>query len=325
MKSALYKIKSVIIGHAIADALGVPAEFKSREELDRRPVTDMIGYGTYNLPAGCWSDDTSMALAALDSLSTGNVDWDDIMNNFCQWVYHDKYTPTGFLFDIGITCRDAIRNYAEQRIPALDCGPSDEYSNGNGSLMRIHPFALYQYYRNDRDIELIHQASKLTHGHIRSQIACGIYTFILWELLESPSKESIRHGLEKAYSYYKSTNENKVFMRLYKNIGGIGRSAEENILTREDIKSGGYAVHTLEAAVWCLLTTDSYRECVLKAVNLGLDTDTTAAVAGGLAGALYGLNSIPADWLHKLKKIESIESLCERISIVFQTLPIDDK
>ena len=114
-------------------------------------------------------------------------------------------------------------------------------------------------------------------------------------------------------------------MRLYKNIGGIDRSAEENILTREDIKSGGYAVHTLEAAVWCLLTTDSYRECVLKAVNLGLDTDTTAAVAGGLAGALYGLNFIPADWLHKLKKIESIESLCERISIVFQTLPIDDK
>lgn len=317
MESIVSKIKSVVLGHAVADALGVPVEFKSREELDRNPVTDMIGYGTYNLPAGCWSDDTSMSLATLDSLSTGNIDWNDIMNKFCQWVYHDKYTPTDILFDIGITCSDAIRNYAEREIPALECGPSDEYSNGNGSLMRIHPFTLYQYFRNDRGIELIHLASKLTHGHIRSQIACGIYSFILWELLESPSKESIRRGLKQAYDYYKAADENNVFMRLYKNIGGLDHSNEENILSREEIKSGGYVIHTLEAAVWCLLTTDSYRECVLKAVNLGFDTDTTAAVAGGLAGALYGVESIPTDWLQKLRKRKYLEDMCKKAGEVW--------
>ena len=142
----LEAIKSVIIGHAVGDALGVPVEFCSREELDETPVTDMMGFGSYPVPAGAWSDDTGMTLAALDSLSKGTVDYDDIMENLVRWCSEDAYTPTGEMFDIGRTCLTAIRAYlATYGKPALECGLTDEHSNGNGSLMRILPFVLYAY------------------------------------------------------------------------------------------------------------------------------------------------------------------------------------
>ena len=134
MDRYLYMMKSVMIGHAVGDALGVPVEFCSREELDESPVTDMIGFGSYPVPAGAWSDDTSMTLAALDSLANGTVDYNDIMENFVRWCSEDEYTPTGEMFDIGRTCLTAIRNYlATDGKPALECGLNDEHSNGNGS------------------------------------------------------------------------------------------------------------------------------------------------------------------------------------------------
>ncbi|MBQ2667796.1 MAG: ADP-ribosylglycohydrolase family protein [Clostridia bacterium] len=312
MHTAEYKIKSVMLGHAVGDALGVPVEFTPRTVLDRTPVTDMMGYGTYNMPAGCWSDDTSMALAALDSLKAGKVDWGQIMGNFAQWVHAGRYTPTGVLFDIGGICRDAIRRFEAYPAAPLQCGPTDEYSNGNGSLMRIHPFSLYAYFCGTRDTALIHDASALTHGHLRSRIACGIYTFVLWALLDSPTKAAVQTGLAQAYGHYKTYDENRTFLRLYRDIGQIPCLAEDGTVSvdRSALRSDGYVVSTLEAAVWCLLTTDSFEACVLKAVNLGEDTDTTAAVAGGLAGALYGLSAIPADWRSQLKESTSIESLC---------------
>ena len=140
-----YKIKSVILGHAVGDALGVPVEFVSRAELDRNPVEDMEGYGTYPYPAGCWSDDTSMSIAAFDSLADDKVDWKEIMVNFGKWYYKDKYTPTGEMFDVGNTCSTAIENYFKYGKPLSFCGLTYERSNEHGSLMRIHPFALYEY------------------------------------------------------------------------------------------------------------------------------------------------------------------------------------
>ena len=107
----LEQIKAVMIGHAIGDALGVPVEFCEREELKTNPVVDMRGYGTYPVPAGSWSDDTSMSIAALDSLAKGTVNLDEIMDNFVEWVEEGKYTPTGKSFDIGRTCLQAIRAY----------------------------------------------------------------------------------------------------------------------------------------------------------------------------------------------------------------------
>ena len=124
------KIKAVMLGHAIGDALGVPVEFCKRAELDEKPVTDMVGYGTYAYPEGCWSDDTSMSLAALDSLASGKLDFDDIMVKFGEWYYDDEYTPTGEMFDVGNTCSYAIDNYFAYHKPIEECGLTGERSNG---------------------------------------------------------------------------------------------------------------------------------------------------------------------------------------------------
>ena len=310
------KIKSVIMGHVVGDALGVPVEFVSRAELDQNPVENMEGYGTYPYPAGCWSDDTSMSLAAFDSLADNKIDWEEIMVNFGKWYYKDKYTPTGEMFDVGNTCSTAIENYFKYDKPLNLCGLTDEFSNGNGSLMRIHPFALYEFVKGTFDIQNIHTASALTHAHKRAMFACGIYSFVLWELLKSPSKASIRYGLNKARRFYANDIENYQYDNLYRRIGLVGLHFEDpdtfHRFEREDIKSGGYVVHTLEAAIWCLRTTSNYKDCVLKAVNLGDDTDTVAAIAGGLAGALYGYDAIPKEWLSKIHKRRYIETMCKR-------------
>lgn len=306
MDRNLYLMKSVMIGHAVGDALGVPVEFASREELENAPVTDMEGYGTYPMPAGAWSDDTSMALAALDSLAKGRADWDEIMQNFGRWLSEDAYTPTGECFDAGRTCVSAILNYFKNKMPYNKCGESDEHSNGNGSLMRIHPFVLYAYVKElpfAEWIDLIKSASSLTHAHERSVLGCLIYAFILLHLCNEQSIGSLKLGLRRAECH----------LREYKEISHYQRIFEPDFdkLPTDEIKSSGYVVDTLEAALWCLLTTDNYKDCVLKAVNLGDDTDTVAAVAGGLAGALYGYDAIPEEWRNTLIKREYIEEMCE--------------
>lgn len=305
----LEKIKGVVIGHAVADALGVPVEFASRKELDKAPVTEMEGFGTYPVPKGAWSDDTSMSLCTLDALGKYGLDYDFIMLNFGEWYYESQFTPTGVTFDVGNTCSFAIDNYFINKTPYTTCGLNGERDNGNGSLMRICPIVLYLAEKDmeiDEKIQTVHTVSALTHAHDRSKIGCGIYAFILWELLKNPTVSAINEGLEKAAEFYKGQPELEAYSRIFEKT-----FADAN---REDIKSSGYVVHTLEAAVWCLLTTNSYRECVLKAVNLGEDTDTVAAVAGGLAGALYGYEAIPKEWREELLKREYIEELCESIS-----------
>ena len=300
-------VKAVMIGHAIGDALGVPVEFCERDELSKGPVDDMEGFGTFPVPAGSWSDDTSMSIATLDSLKLGTLNFDDIMINFGKWYYKDEFTPTGEMFDVGNTCSYAIDNYFVHKKPINSCGLDNEHSNGNGSLMRIHPIALYLHTRDDLNIEekiaIIHSTSAITHAHIRSQIACGIYSFILNETLEHPEKQSIQIGINKAFDIYKNEPE----------IGHYKRLFDSDFVGTPicNIKSSGYVVDTLEAALWCVLTTDSYSDCVLKAVNLGDDTDTVAAIAGGIAGALYGYNAIPNSWKDTLLRRDYIEQMCE--------------
>lgn len=302
------KIKAVVIGNAIGDALGVPVEFCCREELKDKPITEMVGYGSYPVPPGAWSDDTSMTIAALDSLANGSIDFEEIMDNFVKWCSCDDYTPTGEMFDIGRTCLAAIRKYlTNDNLSAVQSGLNDEYSNGNGSLMRIHPFALMAHYNRKAHTEweeFIEKASSLTHAHERSKLACKIYTLVLFHLLDDPNKDSVALALRRAECHYRDSVEYNHYIRLFD--GDFFKTAEK------EIRSTGYVVDTLEAALWCLMTTSTYAECVLKAVNLGDDTDTVAAIAGGLAGALYGYDSIPQDWRNTLIKREYIEEMCER-------------
>ena len=300
-------VKGAIFGLVVADALGVPVEFESREKLQKNPVDKMLGYGSHNVPKGTWSDDTSMVLCTLNSIAQkGKIDLVDNVLEFSKWAENGYMTPHGEVFDIGITTRTSLRNYWKSK-NVYTCGGKSDYDNGNGSLMRIIPVSLYNHFKNlskKESIRNVHEVSALTHAHERSLIACGIYDFIVSELIKSPEKSSVISALKKAEKYYSDYKEIKHYKRIF----------DEKFIDTDSslIKSSGYVVDTLEAAIWCLLNTDSYKDCVLKAVNLGEDTDTVAAVAGGLAGILYGYDSIPKEWISTLVKSDMISKLCDK-------------
>jgi ADP-ribosylglycohydrolase len=184
--------------------------------------------------------------------------------------------------------------------------------------MRIHPMALYLYmkgYSLSDALDVIKRTSKITHAHERAMLGCEIYSLVLWELLKNPSKASVKTALSKADELFSKNPEISHYKRLIHNIGGVNKgenNADNSGASIDEIKSTGYVVYTLEAAMFCLLNTESYEDCVLAAVNLGDDTDTVAAVAGSLAGALYGYEEIPPEWINTLMRLEYIESLCER-------------
>lgn len=303
-----------ILGLAVGDALGVPYEFLERRDMKKNNALDMVGFGSHNKPKGTWSDDTSMTLCLLDAITTG-IDYDDIMNNFLSWYEEGKYTADGNVFDIGITTRKAITRY-KGGIASLDSGLSGETDNGNGALMRILPISFYLYkaygrniFESENAIEIIDNITSLTHGHIRSVIASCIYISIACKLIDGLNiDEALENTNKEARLYFdkRYKEELKHYNRIFKH--------SFKTLKEEDIESSGYVVHTLEASIWCLLNTSSYKECVLKAVNLGNDTDTTAAVAGGFAGIYYGYEAIPKGWLKDLTKKEYIESLCFKFS-----------
>ena len=318
----LEEIKSVVFGHAVGDALGFPVEFFTRQELEENPVVGMLINEMYNTPKGAWSDDTSMALCALDSLSTGKLDFDNVLQKFGKWYYENEYTVAGEVIGEGNTCSLAIENYFKHNKSIYDCGINKKDMIGNGSLMRIYPFVLYLANKNisiDKKINIIHMASALTHAHQIAKISCGIYAFVLWELLESKTcnKMVICKALTKAKNYYSRNSEVDLshFNRLFNEISLVCAKCDNTALENK-ISTTGYVLDTLEASVYCLLATNSYSECVLKAVNLGDDTDSIAAIAGSVAGLLYGFNAIPKNWLCVLVKRDFIDKICNKFYYV---------
>ena len=310
------RIYDGIIGLAVGDALGVPVEFMSREDLAKNTVSTMRGYGTHGQAAGTWSDDTSMTLALLDSIAClRRIDYTDIMDRFSAWLLYGDYTAHNEVFDVGNATRNAILNYGRGVTP-LECGGISEFDNGNGSLMRILPLAYYLCSHDELDLEaqikLIHNISSLTHRHRRSQVGCVIYTLAAVELIRGRGSlmNCVEMGVRKAFNYYDQIEENET--RHYDRLRTFDQFVK---LPDEQIHSSGYVVHTLEAALWSLLTTNSFKQCVLKAVNLGEDADTIGAVAGGLAGIYYGAEGIPEDWLHVLARQEYMKQLCVKFVI----------
>ena len=305
-----------IMGVVVGDALGCPVQFESREEVARHPVTGMRGYGTFNLPEGSWTDDSSLTIALLESIRrVGEIDLDDIMGNFMKWLYDGEFTPYGESYDIGRGTMQAINRYKKNR-KAKKCGGDEEWNNGNGSLMRIMPACLYcsvmesSGMYSDRDaIDVIHSVGGLTHAHIRSNIACGLYFFMAKYILfrEGSLQERIQEGLTQGFAFYESYLADKENLHYYDRLKDLEAFKS---LPADKIKSTGYVVDALEAAVWSLITTDSFDQALLKAVNLGDDTDTVGAIAGGLAGLYYGYDSIPEDWLSAIKRREWIEGMC---------------
>ena len=305
-----------IMGVVVGDALGCPVQFESRDEVARHPVTGMRGYGTFNLPEGSWTDDSSLTIALLESIRrVGEIDLGDIMENFMKWLYDGEFTPYGESYDIGRGTMQAINRYKKNR-KAKKCGGDEEWNNGNGSLMRIMPACLYcsvmesSGMYSDRDaIDVIHSVGGLTHAHIRSNIACGLYFFMAKYILfrEGSLQERIQEGLTQGFAFYESYLADKENLHYYDRLKDLEAFKS---LPADKIKSTGYVVDALEAAVWSLITTDSFDQALLKAVNLGDDTDTVGAIAGGLAGLYYGYDSIPEDWLSAIKRREWIEGMC---------------
>lgn len=302
------KIYDGMIGFIIGDAMGVPVEFCTREELFEKPITDMIGYGSHHVPAGAWSDDTSMTLALIDSINNKeNIDYNDIMQNFIDWINNSKYTPEGNVFDIGRTCLRAIKNY-HGNINPCDCGLNDLNSNGNGSLMRILPLAYYIYYKNITDeeeiINLVNNISSLTHAHNISKMGCYIYIKYVLNLLNGFDKFK-SYEMIKCINYdFYDEDTKKIYSRVLDH--------DISKYDINDIKSSGYVVDTLEAALWVLLNTDNYKQAIIGAINLGGDTDTIGAICGSMAGIIYGINDIPSKWINSLLRKEYLYNLLDK-------------
>ena len=286
------EIESGIYGLIVADALGVPYEFVARVRTERFPCTGMVGHGTHDQEKGVWSDDTSMTLATMAAFSAPPQErYRAMMDNFVLWLDEGAFTVSG-VFDVGNTCARAITNY-KRGAPPTSCGEDGRFSNGNGSLMRILPASLYLLSVSDgEDKRIIDEVSSLTHAHSVSRAACKIYTDVVKAILCKRDKAEL-FPIVNIYGQdeYARLQEQSFYA-----------------LPASEIKSGGYVVESLEAALWCFATTCSYRDCVLKAVNLGGDSDTNAAIAGGLAGLYYGKEGIPQEWLEDLQGKELIES-----------------
>ena len=297
-KDTNMKVKDGIVGLVVGDALGVPVEFSTRAERERDPVREMREGGDHRQPKGTWSDDTSMTIATMTSITNKNaIDYDDIMDEFVKWLCHDAHTNSDDgTFDNGRATADAIVRYANGT-PALEAGGRGEYDNGNGSLMRILPLAFIP----DIDYDTVENVSSLTHAHEISRIACALYIEIAKSMLESERKisEHVESACEKIKEHYKDAERLESFDRIFSN-------------DLDEVRGRTFVVGSLECVIHCLLTTANYQEAVLKAVNYGEDTDTTAAICGGLAGIYYGYDSIPKEWIDSINRIDEVIELCER-------------
>ena len=313
------QIRSALVGLAVGDALGVPVEFKSREYLTGNPVVDMVGHGSHDQPIGTWSDDSSMTFCLAETLVKG-YDLHDLANRFRNWCYYDYWTPRGVVFDIGIGTSQAISRL-EQGVDPILAGGSSEYDNGNGSLMRILPLVFYikDMHITER-FKIVSDVSSVTHRHIRSVLACFIYIEYARLLVEGKDKWLAYREMVETVNLFLQTQPicSDKEIDIYHRILGTSTSNIKDILPlwecdESEIRSSGYVVDTLEATFWCLLRENNYADTVLKAVNLGSDTDTTGAVVGGLAGILYGLDAISKQWIGQLCRKDNILDLCDRL------------
>ncbi len=303
---ATSKVKNGIIGFVIGDAMGVPNEFKSREHLKENLVMEMKGFGSHPVPAGSWSDDSSMMIATIDSIiNKSEIDPKNIADNFVAWVKDAKYTPFNYVFDIGSTCLNAITTYKETGVNPTKCGLGK--INDNGSLMRILPIAYYAYYKqlDDKEIlNLVKTVSSITHKHEICMLGCYIYVRYVICLLGGKNKEKSYNIIQKLdYSYFKEPT-----------ILAYDRILKHDIskLKLSEINSSESVVDTLEATLWCLLKSNSYAQSIIVAINLGDDTDTIGALTGALAGIIYGYDNIPEDWINKLLKLDYILNMSSK-------------
>lgn len=296
----LNKAIGSLVGLAVGDAIGTTVEFKTR---DTYPVlTDMVGGGVFNLEPGQWTDDTSMALCLGNSLLKNGFDIDSQLSEYFQWYSTGKYSSNGKCFDIGNTTANALiqwdENFNTVNNDSVEC-------SGNGSMMRLAPLIIYSrteeaYTQEYVDfLQDIRESSEATHAYVTAVDACVGLGVILNRILYYPARESILDFVNTEPGMFGITDPE------------IIKVLQGSYITkkRSDISSSGYCVHTLEAALWCFYHTDSFKDAVLLAANLGDDADTVAAVTGQIAGAFYGLDGIPVEWVNRITMSTEIQAL----------------
>jgi ADP-ribosyl-[dinitrogen reductase] hydrolase len=315
-------IRAALLGLAVGDALGVPVEFIGRAVRQADPVTGLRGYGTHHQPAGTWSDDSSLTFCLAETLArsggcAGPPDLADFGRRTINWLDNSYWTATGELFDVGNATRSAIQRL-KQGVSPSQAGLRSEQDNGNGALMRILPLVFHQTWQAvNLDLNaawaLTEAVASVTHGHPRSTLGCFLYLLVAQGLVAGLTPpEAYEQARNVANAWLHEQAKSSVFYEWPKYALFLDGSLPE--VVELEIKSSGYVVHTLEAALWCLLRHDTYAATVLAAVNLGDDTDTTGAVVGGLAGLAYGEAGIPAEWLAGLARRPDIEDLAQRLA-----------
>lgn len=303
------KIYGGLFGFCVGDALGVPVEFSTREERKKDPIKEMRAYGTYHQPFGTWSDDTSLMICLIDAINKGYT-IKRVAENFANFYKKGYFTPYGEVFDIGNSTRDSIIKVCAGENP-IDCGGRTEIDNGNGSLMRILPIAFYGEKLSEQElIKLTEEVSSITHGHKRSKLACIFYVeFVIQIILEYKKEEA----LDRTIKFIENNCAN-----IYKDeLSNFRKILSKEIVNvaEDEIKSTGYVIDTLEAVLWIFFHSDGYRDTILKAINLGGDTDTIAAIVGGIAGIYYGLNDIPKNWLQSIAKKEELYGMFDKFCV----------
>ena len=284
-----------LLGLAVGDAIGTTVEFRRRDSFT--PLTDMVGGGPFNLKAGQWTDDTSMALCLADTLlEKGQVDQADLMERFVRWWRQGENSSTGTCFDIGMTTSSALRRFERSGDPVA--GSTHARSAGNGSLMRLAPVVILHHGSRADARAAARAQSVTTHAAPAAMDACAFFAGLLVDAINGMDKEELLRpaNVEGAEGFQAVS-------------AGSWRSKG-----RDEIQSTGYVIHTLEAALWSVAAAESFDEAVLTAANLGDDADTVAAVTGQMAGALWGASSIPQRWKDRLAWNETIN---EKASALF--------
>ncbi len=307
MSTSAQRILGGLYGSLVGDALGVPVEFAPRSARKTDSVTGMRGHGMHNQPAGTWSDDGSLLLCSVESLAEKGFDTQDMGQRFLRWFDTGYWAAHGLVFDIGNTTRNALDRIS-LGAPSEQAGSRGQYDNGNGSVMRILPVVLDGLNFDEESFSRrIERASAITHAHARSKMACVFFGMMVRALMAGLSPQNALRQAQACFAgRYERNSEFSHFAQVM-----MDALIEE---PEHKIESGGYVIDTLTASIWCLLSTGSFFACVLKAVNLGDDTDTTGCVAGGLAGVYYGLAAIPHEWLTALPRQNDLRNLLERFT-----------
>lgn len=277
-----------LIGLAIGDAVGTTLEFAKRDSKPR--LTDMVGGGPFHLAPGQWTDDTSMALALADSLlANPELDASDLMTRFVSWRDQGSYSCTGRCFDIGLTVSAALRRWERTGDPLA--GSTNPTTAGNGSLMRLSPVAIRHWQDREALRRVAAKQSVTTHAAPEAVSACMFFADMIADAIDGKPRADVMSPRHDNYAGL-----------IQQTASGSWRGRR-----RDDVQSSGYVAHSLEAALWSIGRTGDFPSAVLTAANLAGDADTTAAIAGQLAGALYGQSAIPDDWRDRLACREQIE------------------